>query len=77
MEIKVDHVVDTKGLNCPMPVLKVKKALDSLKTGEVLEVITTDPGAREDIPALIRRLKQELIATKEDRGIVYFYIRKR
>ncbi len=77
VNIKADHVIDTKGLNCPMPVLKTKKAIDSLKEGEILEVITTDPGARIDIPALVKRLGQELVGSREERGVVSFFIRKK
>lgn len=75
-DIKADYVIDTKGLNCPMPVLKTKKAIDSLKVGEVLEVMTTDPGARVDIPALVKRLGQELVGSKEEKGVTSFFIRK-
>ncbi len=75
-EIKVDRTVDARGMNCPMPVLKTKKALDELSSGEVLEVTATDPGSASDIPALLKRLGHELISSKEDGGVFVFYIRK-
>ncbi|MEW6110320.1 MAG: sulfurtransferase TusA family protein [Nitrospirota bacterium] len=75
--IKADVVLDTKGMNCPMPVLKTKKAIDTLKAGEVLEVIATDPGSKSDIPALLKRLGHELVETKEDGGVIEFYIKKK
>ncbi|MBI5187970.1 MAG: sulfurtransferase TusA family protein [Nitrospirae bacterium] len=75
-EIKADVILDTKGLNCPMPVLKTKKAIDSLQPGQILEVITTDPGAKADIPALLRRLGHELVDLKEDGGAFFFFIKK-
>ncbi len=71
-----DVVLDTKGLNCPMPVLKTKKAIDGLQSGQVLEVISTDQGSKSDIPALLKRLGHELIQTKEEGGVIEFYIKK-
>ena len=76
-EIKPDQTLDTKGMNCPMPVLKTKKALDSIEPGQVLEVLTTDPGSKSDIPALLDRLGHELLETKEDGGVISFYIKKK
>ncbi|HHN64787.1 MAG TPA: sulfurtransferase TusA family protein [Nitrospirae bacterium] len=75
-EIKADKVVDAKGMNCPMPVLKTKKALDELSSGEVLEVTATDPGSASDIPALLKRLGHELISSSQEGGVFTFYIRK-
>jgi tRNA 2-thiouridine synthesizing protein A len=76
-EIKADQVLDAKGLNCPMPVLKTKKALDGIQTGEVLEVVATDPGSKSDIPALLKRLGHELVDTREEGGAISFFIRKK
>lgn len=76
-ELKADVVLDTKGMNCPMPVIKTKKAIDALQTGQVLEVIATDQGAKSDIPALLKRLGHELVQTNEDRGVIVFYIKKK
>jgi tRNA 2-thiouridine synthesizing protein A len=49
-DIKSDNMVDTRGLTCPMPLLKTKKALKSMAPGEILEVLGTDPGSKKDIP---------------------------
>jgi len=76
-DVKPDQTLDTKGLNCPMPVLKTKKALDAVQSGQILEVITTDPGSKSDIPALLKRLGHELVETKEDSGVISFYIKKK
>jgi tRNA 2-thiouridine synthesizing protein A len=76
-DIKADQVLDTKGLNCPMPVLKTKKSLDAIKPGQVLEVITTDPGSKSDIPALLKRLGHELLNTEEAGGTISFFIKKK
>ncbi|MEJ2683440.1 MAG: sulfurtransferase TusA family protein [Candidatus Sulfobium sp.] len=51
MSVKADVVLDTKGMNCPMPVLKTKKAIDGLQSGQVLEVISTDPALQDYLPA--------------------------
>lgn len=75
-DVKADQVLDTKGLNCPMPVLKTKKALDGIESGKILEVISTDPGSKSDIPALLSRLGHELIETKESGNVISFLIKK-
>ncbi|MBF0564952.1 MAG: sulfurtransferase TusA family protein [Nitrospirae bacterium] len=75
-DVKADQVLDTKGLNCPMPVLKTKKALDGIESGKILEVISTDPGSKSDIPALLSRLGHELIETKESGNVISFFIKK-
>ena len=49
-DIKSDNMVDTRGLTCPMPLLKTKKALKSMAPGEILEILGTDPGSKNDIP---------------------------
>jgi TusA-related sulfurtransferase len=71
-----DVVLDTKGLICPLPVLKAKKAIDGLEQGQVLSVISTDAATRSDIPMLVRRLGLELLDTIEGSGVIEFYIRK-
>ena len=72
-----DVVIDTKGLICPMPVLKAKKAIDVLEQGQVLNLISTDAAARTDIPLLVQRLGLELLETIESRGVIEFYIKKK
>ncbi|MFN3480989.1 MAG: sulfurtransferase TusA family protein [Thermodesulfovibrionales bacterium] len=76
-ELKADRVLDAKGLVCPMPVLKTKKSLDDLEAGQVLDVVTTDPASKSDIPALIKRLGHELIELTERDMTFFFKIRKR
>lgn len=76
-DLKADRVLDARGLVCPMPVLKTKKSLDDLETGQVLDVMTTDPASKSDIPALINRLGYELIELSERDTIFFFKIRKR
>jgi len=71
-----DVVIDTKGLICPIPVLKAKKAIDVLEQGQVLNLISTDSATRSDIPLLVQRLGLELLETIESRGVIEFYIKK-
>lgn len=75
-DIKADVILDVKGLTCPMPVLRTKKAIDGMGSGQILEVFATDPASKADIAAFLNRLGHELIETKEKDGIFSFLIRK-
>jgi len=76
--ITADKVVDCKGMSCPMPVMKTKKALKEVSTGQVLEVIATDPGSKSDIPTLVRNMGSEMLETRDEQGgAVAFFIRKK
>jgi len=69
-------VLDTKGLNCPLPILRVKKAIKTVPVGDTLQVLATDPGAVKDFEAFCRATGQELVEWKEEAGIFTFNIRK-
>ena len=56
-----EHLLDAKGLNCPLPILKAKKALKDLATGEMLRILATDPGAVADFQAFCRTTGNELV----------------
>lgn len=76
-KIKPYKLLDARGLVCPMPVVKTRKLLDEIEPCQVLEVITTDPASRSDIPALINRLGHELIETGErEKSLFLFKIKK-
>lgn len=75
--ITPDKSLDTSGLNCPLPVLKTKKAMEGLQSGQILEVISTDPGAKADIPAFCNRTGHQLLETVEEGGKYIFYLRKK
>jgi tRNA 2-thiouridine synthesizing protein A len=75
-DIKADKILDARGLYCPMPVLKTKRALDEMGEGQILEVIASDPASRTDIPAFIERVGHSLIRATEETGVFYFLIRK-
>jgi tRNA 2-thiouridine synthesizing protein A len=71
-----DQTLDAKGLNCPLPILKAKKALTALPAGATLEILATDPGAVKDFAAFSRTTGHELIEQSVD-GNVYRFVLKR
>lgn len=73
---KANVSVDLKGLACPMPVLKTKKALDSMSPGQILFVEVTDKGSKADIPAMLKRTGNELIEVNEKDNVFTFLIKK-
>ncbi len=70
------HLLDAKGLSCPLPVLRARKAMKQVGPGEVLEVLATDPGAVEDFKAFCEVTGHELLECGEDAGVYSFHIRK-
>jgi tRNA 2-thiouridine synthesizing protein A len=75
-DLKVDAVLDTSGLLCPLPVYKASIALGQLAPGEVLHLISTDPGSLEDIPALARQLGDTLLGSERTETNQLFWIEK-
>lgn len=73
----MSQVLDAKGLLCPLPVLKARRALKQVPAGEVLEVLATDPGAVEDFKSFCEVTGHELVASTEADGVFRFKIRKR
>src|SRR5699024_11235091 len=67
MDIQVKKVLDAKGLACPMPVVRAKKAIDELQSGEVLEVHTTDEGSKSDLTAWAKSGGHDMLQQTEDR----------
>ncbi|OGQ94576.1 MAG: response regulator SirA [Deltaproteobacteria bacterium RIFOXYD12_FULL_57_12] len=76
-DIKADEIIDLKGLNCPMPMLKTKKALQNTTAGKILQVEITDAGSKSDMPALLKRSGDELLEVKEAGGVYTFLIKKK
>lgn len=70
------HTLDTKGMNCPLPILKTKKAITMIAEGESLEVLATDPAAVQDFEAFARSTGNELVEWNEDDGVFRFLIKK-
>lgn len=73
----IDTEIDTSGLNCPLPLLKTKKALATMNEGEYLRVIATDPGAFIDIPVFCEISSHKLIESSESDSKLIFIIEKR
>ena len=71
-----DQVLDVKGLNCPLPILKAKKALKDIPSGGTLEIHATDPGAVKDFEAFCRTTGNELLESSTADGVYSFVIRK-
>jgi len=69
--------LDTRGLNCPLPILKAKKALADMKSGEVLKVVATDPGSMRDFQAFARQTGNELLEQAASNDEFVHYLRRR
>ena len=70
-----DHTLDVKGLNCPLPILRLRKALKAMPTDGTLEILATDPGSVADFEAFCRQTGNELIEHSEDDGVYRFLIK--
>lgn len=71
-----DKTIDTKGANCPIPILKAKKAIVEVPVGGTLEVLATDPGAVADFQAFARQTGHQLVEHSESGGVYRFLIRR-
>lgn len=69
--------LDTRGLNCPLPILKTKKALADMASGEVLRVISTDPGSTRDFQAFARQTGNELVEQSNEGELFVHLLRRR
>ncbi|HTO65784.1 MAG TPA: sulfurtransferase TusA family protein [Bradyrhizobium sp.] len=72
-----DQVLDAKGLNCPLPILRAKKALKDVPIGGTLQVLATDPGAVKDFEAFCRTTGNDLVESKSEGKQFEFLIRRR
>ena len=69
--------VDAIGMNCPLPILRTKKALATMQSGEVLKIKATDAGAAHDFPAIAKQTGNELIATSNEGNVLVFFLKRR
>ncbi|GMT50224.1 MAG: transcriptional regulator [bacterium] len=74
--LKTEHELDCRGLNCPMPVIKTKQAMDALKSEEILKMMATDPGSAKDMNSWARQTGNTILASKESQSEFTFYIQK-
>ena len=73
----VNRELDTRGLNCPLPILKAKKALADMVSGELLKVISTDAGSVRDFQAFARQTGNELVEQKNEGDLFVHLLRRR
>jgi len=71
-----DMELDARGLNCPLPILRAKKSINSMTAGQVLRIIATDPGSVKDFEAFCKQTGNELLDTTQDGTEYQFNIRK-
>jgi tRNA 2-thiouridine synthesizing protein A len=71
-----DRELDARGLLCPIPILKTKVAMDKLQSGQVLKVVSTDPGSVRDMEAFARQTRNPLLHSSVDGGDHIFFLRK-
>ena len=72
-----DKELDARGLSCPLPILKTKKALNDLVTGQVLKVVSTDPGSVKDMQAFANQTGNPLLSTTEEDKSYIFFLKKK
>ncbi len=72
-----DRELDAKGLSCPLPILKTKKALNTMDSGQVLKIVATDPGSVKDMQAFSRQTGNALLSSVEDADAFVFMLQKK
>jgi tRNA 2-thiouridine synthesizing protein A len=72
-----DKELDAKGLSCPLPILKTKKALNDLSSGQVLKIWATDPGSVKDMQAFSKQTGHALLSAAEEDHVYVFYMQKK
>lgn len=75
--MQFDRELDARGLSCPLPILKTKKALGELASGAVLKVLATDPGSVKDMEAFSRQTGHPLLSATEEDACFVFHLRKK
>jgi tRNA 2-thiouridine synthesizing protein A len=72
-----DRELDVQGLNCPLPILRTKKTLAEMESGQVLRVLATDAGALKDFPAFAKQTGNALIEQKEENKVFEFFLKRK
>ena len=75
--MQFDKEIDTRGLNCPLPILRTKKALGDVQSGQVLKVVATDPGSVKDFETFSKQTGHTLVSHSEANGEFTFLMRKK
>lgn len=76
-DIQTDRELNCSGLSCPLPILRTRQTMDGMRSGQVLKLISTDPGAVNDMPAWVRRMGHALVKAEQPPGEYVFYIQKK
>ena len=71
-----DTELDASGLNCPLPILRAKKAISSMDNAQTIKIIATDPGSVKDFEAFCKQTGNELVSSGEEEGKFVFFIKK-
>ncbi|TAK85371.1 MAG: sulfurtransferase TusA family protein [Betaproteobacteria bacterium] len=72
-----DKELDARGLNCPLPILRAKKALNDMQAGQVLKIVATDPGSVKDFQAFSKQTGNELLSHSEAQKEFTFYMKRK
>jgi len=75
--VQFEREVDARGLNCPLPILRTKKALNDMASGQVLRILATDPASVRDFDAFARQTGNQLLQHGEQDGAFFFLLRRR
>lgn len=75
--MEFDRDLDVKGLNCPLPILRTKKALADMVSGQILRVQATDAGSLKDFPAFAKQTGNELVEQKEENRVFEFFLKRK
>ena len=75
--MEFDKELDARGLNCPLPILRTKKALTDMSSGQVLKIVATDPGAVKDFEAFSKQTGNALVSSASQNSEFVFFMRKR
>jgi len=74
--IEANRELDASGLNCPLPILRAKKSMAELNSGEILKMVATDPGSIKDIEAFCRQTGNELLQSSQENNLFTFFVKK-
>lgn len=75
--MQFDREIDTRGLNCPLPILRTKKSLADVSSGQVLKIVATDPGSVKDFETFARQTGHTLLSHAEANGEFTFFLKKK
>jgi TusA-related sulfurtransferase len=72
----VTKTLDCKGLACPMPIVRLNQEISKVKVGEVIEMLTTDPGSLADVPSWAKSTGNVVLENKQESGVIHFFVKR-